>query len=469
MLTRFLENIKEKKLLNTGGKVLLAVSGGIDSMVMLHLFEKSGFDYGIVHCNFQLRGAESDGDEEFVKTQVLIHGVPAYFKRFDTEEYAQINGISIEMAARELRYEYFEKIRVENRYDYIATAHHSDDLIETFFLNLTRKTGIKGLTGIKDKAGKIIRPMLFASRADIEKFATEQYLEFREDSTNSEVAYQRNFLRHKILPLFSSLNPSFKKNLLASIENLKDAETVYTDFFESEKQKVIEKATDSPFPARPAGVDFAQGDGQTERSRSLISFSSPSIDIKKLLNSSHPRLVLLEILSELNFNPSVVDEVFQSLNTESGKQFFSKTHRLVKDRQKLFITTIAETENRIFYLEADDVQLFEPFGMTVEKLLVKDFKIGKEQNIACLDMEKLEFPLLIRKWQEGDYFQPLGMTGFKKLSDFFIDEKIPVHQKQNTWLLCSGEKIVWVMGMRIDNRFKINSATSKILKLEISN
>ena len=253
MLNHFLENIKEKNLLNTGGKVLLAVSGGIDSMVMLYLFEKSGFDYGIVHCNFQLRGAESDRDEEFVKTQVLIHGVPAFFKRFDTEEYAQINGISIEMAARELRYEYFEKIRAENGYDCIATAHHSDDLIETFFLNLTRKTGIKGLTGIKDKSGKIIRPMLFASRADIEKFASEQYLEFREDSTNSEVVYQRNFLRHKILPLFSSLNSSFKKNLLASIENLKDAEAVYSGFFETEKQKVVEKATDSPF-------DFAQGD-----------------------------------------------------------------------------------------------------------------------------------------------------------------------------------------------------------------
>lgn len=438
MLNHFLENIKEKNLLNTGGKVLLAVSGGIDSMVMLYLFEKSGFDYGIVHCNFQLRGDESDGDEEFVKTQVLIHGVPAYFKRFDTEEYAQINGISIEMAARELRYEYFEKIRVENGYDFIATAHHSDDLIETFFLNLTRKTGIKGLTGIKDKAGKIIRPMLFASRADIEKYASEQYLEFREDSTNSEVVYQRNFLRHKILPLFSTLNPSFKKNLLASIENLKDAEAVYSGYFEVEKQKVVENAADS-----------------------LI------IDIGKLRKSGHPKLLLLEILSELNFNPGVVEEVFQSLVTESGKQFFSKTHRLVKDREKLFITEITGQENRIFYLEADDVQLFEPFGMTIEKLPAKDFKIRKEQNIACLDLEKLEFPLLIRKWQEGDYFQPLGMTGFKKLSDFFIDEKIPVHQKESTWLLCSGEKIVWVMGMRIDNRFKINPKTNRVLKIEI--
>lgn len=447
MFNRFLENIKEKKLFSTGHKILLAVSGGIDSMVMLHLFEKSGFDYGIVHCNFQLRGDESDRDEEFVKTQVLIHGVPAFFQKFDTEEYAQINGISIEMAARELRYEYFEKIRVENGYDLIATAHHSDDLIETFFLNLTRKTGIKGLTGIKDKSGKIIRPMLFASRADIEKFASEQYLEYREDSTNSEVVYQRNFLRHKILPLFTALNPSFKKNLLASIENLKDAEAVYAGYFDSVIKSVVINATENA------------GENATD---------SQVVDITKLKISAHPKLLLLEILARFNFNPDVVEEVFQSLDKESGKQFFSKTHRLVKDREKLFITKLTNRENRIFYIETDDVALFEPFNLTIEKTQGTGLKISREQNVACIDLEKLEFPLLIRKWQEGDYFQPLGMTGFKKISDFFIDEKIPVHQKENTWLLCSGEKIVWVMGMRIDNRFKISSETRKMIKFEIN-
>ena len=237
MLEAFLRNCRDKQLFNPGQKVLLAVSGGIDSMVLLYLFEKSGFDYGIVHCNFQLRGDESDGDEEFVKREVLIHGVPAFFQTFDTKEYAQINGISIEMAARELRYDFFEKTRKEHNYDFIATAHHSDDLIETFFLNLSRKTGIKGLTGIKDKTGHIIRPLLFAGRDEIEAFAAGKTIEFREDSTNSEVVYQRNFLRHKILPLFTELNPSFKKNVLASIENLRDAENVYTGYFDSEKTK----------------------------------------------------------------------------------------------------------------------------------------------------------------------------------------------------------------------------------------
>jgi tRNA(Ile)-lysidine synthase len=438
MLTLFLENIKEKKLLMTRGKVLLAVSGGIDSMVMLYLFEKSGFDYGIVHCNFQLRGDESDQDEEFVKKQVLIHGVTSFFKRFDTEEYAQINGISIEMAARDLRYEYFEKIRIEHQYDFIATAHHSDDLIETFFLNLSRKTGIKGLTGIKDKSGKIIRPLLFASRDEIEKFASENYIEFREDSTNSEVFYQRNFLRHRILPLFSELNPSFKKNILASIENLKDAEAVYSGYFEVEIQKVVHNAT-----------------------------YSQVIDIEKLRKSEHPKILLLEILTAFNFNPSVTEEVFQSLEGEPGKQFYSKTHRLIKDREKLFVSEISEKENRIFYIEAGDIELFAPFRINIEKLPGKDFKIRKEKNIACLDFEKLEFPLLIRKWQQGDYFQPLGMTGFKKVSDFLIDEKIPVHEKENTWLLCSGNKIVWIIGHRIDNRFKVRPETKNIFKIEI--
>lgn len=438
MLDRFIENITAKQLFNSNQKVLLAVSGGIDSMVMLYLFEKSGFDYGIVHCNFHLRGDESNEDEEFVKKQVLIHGVPSFFEGFDTKEYAQINGISIEMAARDLRYEYFEKIRKNHKYDFIATAHHSDDLIETFFLNLTRKTGIKGLTGIKEKAGTIIRPMLFTNRDEIEEYAAKNYIDFREDSSNVEVVFQRNFLRHNILPLFTELNPSFKKNILASIENLKDVGNVYSGYFEAEKEKVLKFDKDSQI-----------------------------INIKKLVNSKHSRLLLFEILTDFGFNPTVIDEVFQSLVSDSGKQFFSKTHKLNKDRDKLFVSPIEEKENRIYYIEADDIELFAPYDINIEKLSAEDFKIRKEQNIACLDLEKLQFPLLIRKWQQGDYFQPLGMTGFKKISDFFIDEKIPLHEKENIWILCSGEKVVWIMGQRIDNRFKITSKTKKVLKIEI--
>ncbi len=438
MQEQFVRFVQERQLFESQQKVLLAISGGIDSMVLLHLFEKSGFEYGIAHCNFQLRGDESDKDEEFVKSQVLIHGVPAYFETFETAEYASLNGISIEMAARNLRYEFFEKVRIENDFDFIVTAHHQDDLVETFFLNLSRKTGIKGLTGIKEKAGKIIRPLLFADRAAIENYASQNYIDFREDSSNNEVVFQRNFLRHKILPLFSELNPSFKKNILASIENLKDAERVYSGVLQSEKRNVV-----------------------SEKKNETI------INIDALQNSSFPKILLLEILLEFNFNSTVVDEIFKSLSTESGKQFFSKTHRLVKDRKALFVSLINEAEDKVFYMEKDDVELFEPLDVSIEKLFAEDFQIIKKSNVACIDLDEIEFPLLIRKWRQGDYFQPLGMTGFKKVSDFFIDQKVPIHEKENTWLLCSGKKIVWIMGQRIDNRFKVTEETEKILKIKI--
>jgi tRNA(Ile)-lysidine synthase len=411
MLEQFLNIVKEKQLFEPNQKVLLAISGGIDSMVLLHLFEKSGFKYGVVHCNFQLRGQESDGDESFVREQIQQHGVAAFFEKFETEEYAKLRSISIEMAARELRYDYFEKIRKEQAYDFIVTAHHQDDLIETFFLNLSRKTGIKGLTGIKEKSGKIIRPLLFAARSTIENYAAKNYLEFREDSSNNEIVFQRNFLRHKILPLFSEMNPAFKKNLLASIENLKDAEKVYMGFLNTENTNVVSHKGDN-----------------------LL------INIDQVQRSTFPKILLLEILSEYNFNPTVVDEVLQSLQTESGKQFYSKTHRLVKDRANLFISEIKDDEENIYYVEEEDLMLCAPYDISIEKLFAKDFEIIKDTKVACIDLDEIQFPLLIRKWKQGDYFQPLGMTGFKKVSDFFIDQKIPIHEKENTWLLCSGKK-----------------------------
>ncbi|WP_321345921.1 tRNA lysidine(34) synthetase TilS [uncultured Draconibacterium sp.] len=440
MFDQFITNINQKQLIKSGQKVLLAISGGIDSMVLLHLFERTGFEYGIAHCNFRLRGAESDGDEAFVHEQVEQHGTPAHFETFDTKEYASLKGISIEMAARELRYDFFERIRKEFEYDYIVTAHHQDDLIETFFLNLSRKTGIRGLTGIKEKKGKLIRPLLFASREEIEKYASENFIPYREDSSNSEVVYQRNFLRHKILPLFSELNPAFKKNFISSVDNLKVAYDVYEDAIGNEIQEVLTKEN-----------------GQTV------------VAISALQNSSHPKTILLEILSGYGFNASVVDAVYQSLDTLSGKQFFSKTHRLVKDRDALFIQELKDDEDRVYYIEEDDMELFAPFDISVERVDTNDFTIIKDSNIGCIDIDEVQFPLLMRKWQQGDYFQPLGMTGFKKVSDFFIDQKMPLHEKENTWLLCSGKKIVWIMGQRLDNRFKVTDATKQVLKIEIAN
>ncbi|WP_347841325.1 tRNA lysidine(34) synthetase TilS [uncultured Draconibacterium sp.] len=438
MFNLFTQNINDKKLVKQGQKVLLAVSGGIDSMVLLHLFERSGINYGIAHCNFKLRDAESDGDETFVRSEIEKYGISAHFKSFDTREYAALKGISIEMAARELRYNFFEQIRKEYEYDLVATAHHQDDLIETFFLNLTRKTGIKGLTGIKEKKGKLIRPLLFASRTAIEKYAAENYIDYREDSSNSEVVYQRNFLRHKILPLFSELNPAFNKNFIASVENLKAAYEVYDATINSEIDTILRK----------------------ENEQSVIS-------IPALQKSGHAKTVLLEILTVFGFNASVVDDVYQSLGTLSGKQFFSKTHRLVKDRDALFVSEIQNENKHVYYIEENDIELFAPLSISVEQMDYEAFSLVKDNNVACIDFDKVEFPLLIRKWEQGDYFQPLGMTGFKKVSDFFIDQKMPLHKKENTWLLCSGKKIVWIMGYRLDNRFKLTPDSKKVLKIVI--
>ncbi len=439
MLERFRNFILSKNLFEPGQKILLAVSGGIDSMVMLHLFERSEFEYGVVHCNFQLRNADSDADEQFVEEQVLNHGVPFFSTRFDTVEYARLNGISIEMAARELRYSYFEEVRRENNFDCIATAHHRDDLLETFFLNLSRKTGIKGLTGIKEKTGSIVRPLLFAGRTEIENYARENSLEKRDDATNSEVVYQRNFIRHRVLPVLTDLNPAFKNNLFETIGNLREAEEVYTYYLQVEKQKVVS-----------------------------LQQNNPVIDIALLTGTPFPKILLFELLSEYNFHPKVAEQVFRSLTSESGKTFYAKSHRLVKDRRHLFITALPADEERIYYIEEGDMELFAPFDLTVQRLNVEDFRLDTSPLVACIDSDTVEFPLLIRKWKKGDYFQPLGMSGFKKLSDFLIDEKVPLHQKENTWLLCSGQKIVWVLGRRIDNRFKIRPSTKEILKIEIT-
>src|SRR5690554_4079518 len=438
MLIHFINFIKEKKLFQPSDKILLAVSGGVDSIVLLHLFRQTEYRFGVVHCNFKLRGQDSDEDEKFVEEQIYIHGIPYYSTHFDTVDYARTHGISIEMAARELRYDFFEKTRKENGYDFIATAHHKDDLLETFFLNLSRKTGIKGLTGIKEKNGSLIRPLLFASRQDIEKYAQKYFLENREDATNSEVVYQRNFIRHKILPVLTSLNPAFKKNMYDTIMNLRDAEKVYNWYLNNEKNVVITQ------------ID-----------------NHPAIEIKKLINTPFPEILLHEILSEFGFNPKVADQVFQSLTSEPGKLFYSSTQRLIKDRTFLYIVPLEERDQRIHYIEKGDIEIFSPFDIRIYHFQRKDFEIEKSPNIACIDQDKIEYPLLIRKWQAGDYFQPLGMTGFKKISDFLIDEKVPIHKKEDIWLLCSGQKIIWVMGYRLDNRYKITPTTQRVLKIQL--
>ena len=431
MLEEFKKFVAKNALLKKGDTTLIAVSGGRDSVVLCELFQKAEFPFAIAHCNFQLRGKEANDDEDFVKNLASKYKVEFFSKRFKTEVFAKKNKLSIQQAARVLRYEWFEEIRNQNSFNFIATAHHKDDELETFFINLIRGTGIAGLHGILTKRDKIIRPLLFATRVEIDKFVKKNKLQFREDSSNASSKYLRNKIRHKILPIFEKINPSFRNTLSQEIKRLSEVEKVYNHFVGLTIKQILKNNT---------------------------------ISISDLKKSQFAEVILYEVLKKYQFNTDVVEEVLSSFNSEPGKQFFSATHRLVKDREKLIITernTINADE--VCSVSQKIILLLKP--VKIEFLTVKNskkFKIPSDSNIACLDFEKLKFPLEIRKWKNGDFFYPLGMNKKKKLSDFFTDIKLSIPEKENTWLLCSDEKIVYVIGKRIDERYKVGKETKSI-------
>lgn len=443
MLHSFLTYITKEHLFKSAEKVLLTVSGGVDSVVMCDLFHKANLDFAIAHCNFQLRGTESNEDETFVKELANKYKVMFHTITFETESYAKKNKCSTQVAARELRYEWFEKIRKQYNYHYIATAHHLDDSIETFFINLLRGAGISGLHGILPKNNFIIRPMLFCSKTNIVNYAKENKLRYREDSSNASDKYVRNKIRHHVIPVLKEINPQLESTINNNISHLREVELIYKKEIERQQKKIVTQ----------------------EKSNAIISI--------KLLNKlSTPVTYLYEFLKPFNFNETIVDEITTALNAESGKQFFSPTHRLVKDRGFLIIegrknkraekiTKLLIKKNKKEFV-TDELKL--KFN-TIKKTAT--FNLQLSSKTAQLDFDKLEFPLEIRKWQQGDSFYPLGMKGQKKLSDFFIDKKISVPQKENTSLLTSNGKIVWVIGHRIDERFKITEKTNTIYIAEL--
>lgn len=439
MQKEFQQFIDSNNLCSNKNRLLLGISGGIDSICMFHLFRQLEFPIGIAHCNFQLRESESDQDEEFVKNLANQYDVPIFTIKFNTKEFAENEGISIQMAARDLRYDWFEEIREKHNYDYITIAHNRDDVVETFLINLTRGSGIKGLTGIKPKSGNTIRPLLYASRNEISEFIDKHNLKYREDSSNSSVKYSRNLIRHEIIPLFEKINSGFRETVIENISKLKDTETIYN-----------------------ASIDNARNSILRYENQKLL------INLEKLNQLNPLSTYLYEILKPYGFSGAQSIDIINSLEGISGKQFFSATHRLIKDRNDLIIEEIHQIHNKIYYIDQDTENITSPINLNITKQELNDeFEITKSKDIGLFDLDKIEFPLILRKWKKGDYFMPLGMTNLKKLSDFFIDNKLSLIDKENTWILENCNKIIWIVGLRIDERFKISDKTTNILKIEL--
>jgi tRNA(Ile)-lysidine synthase len=440
MLNNFKAYINTKIHLSRNDTILLTVSGGADSVVMLDLFAQSGFKCGIAHCNFHLRGNDSDKDEALVKKLAEKYRFPYFKIDFDTKNYANRRGISVEMAARELRYEWFEKIRKENNYDYIATAHHADDVVETFFLNLLRGTGIRGLSGIKAVSGKIIRPLLFTGRDEIIDYIKSHHLSHREDATNNDTKFKRNKLRKDIIPQFGDINQAYKANILKTIAFLEDTNSVLQAKIKEISNHIVQK----------------------QNHKTLF-------DIEKILDLDKPSFYLFELLYPYGYNAAQVDDIVQALNGSSGKIFYSADYQIVKDRNFLILAPIDKnTGSQTVYLTENIKKIKLGENQLLKISFFKnstDFKLPKDNKIAVLDKNKLKFPLIIRKWQRGDYFYPLGMKQKKKLSDFFIDMKLSYFDKQQVHVLLSGDDIVWIIAYRIDNRYKLTAETENIMQI----
>jgi len=436
MLKNFQQYCTAQTFWGKGDKVLLAVSGGVDSMVMLDLFIQSGVDIGIAHCNFQLRGADSFGDEAFVKLIAQRAKTPLHLIRFDTSEYAQNEGLSIQMAARRLRYDWFETIRTEYNYNFVATAHHSDDVLEGFFVNLLRKTGISGLNGIRLKLGCLIRPMLFTSKEKILQYAENQNIIFREDRTNQDDYYQRNYIRHHVIPAFKRLKSNFADSMLETIRIISNQEAIYKAHIRQIAEALIRNTSQ--------GMELAID------------------EIKKL---AYPETYLFEILYPFHFNESQIDDILKSMDDKREKKFFSASHQLLKTRNTLIIRSFDDIPFGAFVIENSDYDSFCRCGIETKIISYnKDFIFENQSNIAYFDFDKLKFPLKLRAWEHGDFFYPLGGMGKRKISDLFTDTKLSSLEKKKNILLCNGNQdIVWVMGIRGDNRYKVTSKTKNIL------
>lgn len=412
--------------------LLVACSGGLDSVVLVYLLRKLNFDISLAHCNFSLRGEESDQDEEFVIDLADKLSIPVFVESFDTENYANENKVSIQMAARELRYRWFAEIAKDLKFDFIVTGHHADDDMETFFINLSRGTGLRGLTGIPEVNENIVRPLKPFTRSEILEYAKKEKYYWREDSSNLKADYLRNKLRLEVLPHFKQIGGAVVQSFQKTQKNLHESQKLVEDYIELVSKLVAQKIDDGY-----------------------------SIDINKLKELPNTKAVLYELLFPFGF--TAWEDISALVEGQSGKIINSGTHRLIKDRDVLILNErITRKIIEEYPITEDESKIRDPIHLDI----TTSNRIGKvDRNTIFIDRDKVQFPLLLRKWKEGDTFKPFGMKGNKKLSKFFKDEKLSLVAKEKVWLLLSDKKVVWIVGMRADDRFKVTPKTKNILKI----
>jgi tRNA(Ile)-lysidine synthase len=418
--------------------VLVAVSGGLDSVVLLDVLHQLDVPVAVAHCHFGLRDEEADADEEFVRKLAKKYAVPYFAEFFDTKGFARQEGLSTQMAARVLRYQWFEQVRRTQGLAYVATAHHQRDAAETMLLNLTHGTGLSGLHGIPVRQGRVVRPLLGAAKDDLFDYVVEKHLIWREDSSNDSTLYQRNRLRHDVLPVLRELNPSLDQTLQHTAERVRGAELLVQHLVDQTAQQARRDEADATY-----------------------------IDIRVLQATPAAAVMLHELLRPFHFSWLVTKEIVESFRAVSGKQFESPTHRLVKDREQLVITPKNLSGFGTHQWPEGQPELtVEGLRLTAKEHAAEGYAVPKAKDMAALDVDKLKFPLTLRRWREGDWFMPIGLKGKKKISDFLIDQKVPLNLKDQVLLLTSADgKIVWVVGMRPDDRFKVTEETQRVLEL----
>lgn len=435
MISKFQKHLSQNLSFLSNKRLLLATSGGIDSMVMLDLFKKCGFDIAIAHCNFQLRGKESNDDANFIENYSKENNIPLFTTQFNTKAFAEDFKLSIQVAARELRYKWFYEILESNNYDYVLTAHHADDNIETFLINLSRGSGLEGFTGIPIQNDKTIRPLLNFGREEILNYAKENTIQWREDSSNASDKYLRNKIRQEIIPILKTLNSNFLSSFQNTIENLQQSISLVDDASRIVYRKVV-----------------------------LDEENQKKINLKELLQLPNYKAYLYQWLNPFGFK--AWDDIYNLVQSQSGKQIFSEGFKILKDRDHLILSPQIEIDKKEKYV-IEEGQKEVNFHIKLSFCKISSVTNGSNTTIF-VDQNKIKYPLVLRRWEEGDVFYPLGMNGkSKKVSKFFKDEKFSLIEKENTWLLCSDNQIVWIVGIRQDERFKIEKTTKQIIQIAL--